>query len=370
MKHSKKVFRTILISLLFSFAVLGCTNTVVQEVTPSALVDSATEKKPAATASIIFETTLEHTIPVIFSHDGAPDDIATLVYIANHPNIDLLGVVQSYGEQHPSESIEEWQIFLYDVLDRDDVALGLGAEDPMDPAYNEFPASWRSGADNFWGLQLPSASQSASYEEGADMLIRLVKESSEKVSILVTGAQTDMALALRKDPSIADNISQIVIMGGAFNRDGNLHEFPGYEHNHVAEWNIYVDPLAAKEVFLSGIPLSIVSLDGSDDFVITRDDHARISESSEPEIQLLSDLWEQNFRIWNGNFKIWDIVAAVALTNPEYFSWTYDGVDVVVEQGNTHGQTIRLDNACKYTRFTAITSYIKVRETVFAILDR
>ncbi len=159
-------------------------------------------------------------------------------------------------------------------------------------------------------------------------------------------------------------------MGGAFNRDGNLHEFPGYEHNHVAEWNIYVDPLAAKEVFLSGIPLSIVSLDGSDDFVITRDDHARISESSEPEIQLLSDLWEQNFRTWNGDFKIWDIVAAVALTNPEHFSWTYDGVDAVVEQGNTHGQTIRLDNAAKHTRFTAITSFVNVREAVFAILDR
>jgi len=325
--------------------------------------------RPTVTPEIqYFDDDSESPLPVIFSHDGAPDDVATLVYISKHPRVKLLGVIQSYGEQHPQKSLQEWQIFLYDVLDLDEVPIGVGAEDPLDPARNEFPAGWRNGADNFWGVSLPAASQDYNAENGADLILRLVNESPEKVVILVTGAQTDLALALQQDPGIADNIAQVVIMGGAFNRGGNLNESPGYENNHVAEWNIFVDPLAAKQVFNSGIPLSIVSLDGSDDFIISQEDYDKIAGSDDPALQLLERSWRQNFNNWGGDFKIWDIVAGVAMTNPGYFTWTYDGVDVIADPGDTHGQTIRLDNSAKNTRFTAITSYVGVRKTIFDIL--
>ena len=306
---------------------------------------------------------LEESIPLIYSHDGAPDDVATLVYLAKHPNIELLGVIQSYGEQHPNQSLDEWQIFLYDVLDYDQAVIGVGAEESLDPEHNEFPSGWRSGADNFWGVGLPEASQAYQAENGADLIIDLVNNSEEKVTILVTGAQTDMALALRQDPSIAENIIQIVIMGGAFNVEGNLYD--GY--NDVAEWNIYVDPLAAKEVFNSGIPLSIVSLDGSDDFVITRKDHGKIYSSKDPALMLLSESWENNFQSWGGDFKIWDIIAGVALTDPQLFTWTYDGVDVNAEAGPTHGQTITLNNGSDVTRFASDTDYEGVRTAIFDI---
>ena len=361
----------ILVFILLTGLLSGCAaaeTAPTQTAEPTEIPPDASSIPTQTDVASYFETKIEQPIPVIFSHDGAPDDITTLVYIAKHPQVDLLGVIQSYGEQHPAESLEEWQVFLYDVLDEDDVPIGLGSEETVDPAQNEFPASWRTGADNFWGLPLPSASEEYSHDKGADLIIRLVKDSPEKVVMLVTGAQTDMALALQKDPSIAENISQIVIMGGAFNRGGNLHEFPGYENNQAAEWNIYVDPLAAKEVFNSGIPLSIVSLDGSDDFLIGREDYDKITSSDDPALQLLARLWENNFRSWNGDFKIWDIVAGVAMTDPEHFTWTYDGVDVIVQQGDTHGQTIRLNNVAKHTRFTAITSYVRVRESIFEVL--
>ena len=368
MRRKKSV---ILVILLLTGLLSGCTGAGTAPTQTAEPTGIPPENNPVPTsteAASYFETTIEQPIPVIFSHDGAPDDITTMVYIAKHPKVDLLGVIQSYGEQHPVESLEEWQVFLYDVLDVDDVPIGLGSEETVDPAQNEFPASWRTVADDFWGLPLPSASEEYSYEDGADLIIRLVKDSPEKVVILVTGAQTDMALALQKDPSIAQNISQIVIMGGAFNRGGNLHEFPGYENNRAAEWNIYVDPMAAKQVFNSGIPLSIVSLDGSDDFLIGRDDYNKIASSDDPALKLLARLWDNNFRSWGGDFKIWDIVAGVAMTNPGHFTWTYDGVDVVAEQGDTHGQTFRLDNTAKHTRFTTLTSYVRVRESIFEVL--
>jgi pyrimidine-specific ribonucleoside hydrolase len=306
-------------------------------------------------------------IPVIFSHDGAADDIAALVYIAKHPNIDLIGVIQSYGEQHPSQSIDEWQVFLYDVLDYDSSAIAVGSDDPVDPNSNEFPAGWRDAADNFWGVPLPEKSEDYDSGIGADLLINLINDSPNKVTILITGAQTDMALALQKDPGIKDNISQIVIMGGAFNVAGNLYGTPELDSNKVAEWNIYVDPLAAKIVFNSGVPLSIVPLDGSNDLIITTESYNRIKDDDDPTLQILSRLWEQQFNIWGGDFIIWDIVAAVAVTNPEYFDWTYDDFDVDIKVGITQGQTIPLHDDSQVSRFASATDYNKVLEQIFEI---
>lgn len=169
-------------------------------------------------------------------------------------------------------------MFLYDVLDSDNTAIAVGSEKPIDPINYEFPASLRSSADNFWGLNLPAKTSDHDTAIGYELIIDLVKNSPDKLTILITGAQTDMALALQEDASIADNISQIVIMGGAFNVGGNLFEGSGSGNNKVAEWNIFVDPLAAKIVFNSGTPLSIVPLDGSDDFMINAIQHAKIKD--------------------------------------------------------------------------------------------
>jgi inosine-uridine nucleoside N-ribohydrolase len=200
------------------------------------------------------------------------------------------------------------------------------------------------------------------------MLIDLVQGSDQKVTLLVTGAQTDVALALEEDPTIADNIAQIVIMGGAFNVKGNLYQPSGKDQNNSAEWNIFVDPLAAKQVFASGIPLTIVPLDGSDGFVMRWADHARIQDSGDPVLRVLTGLWEMVLNQWGDEFRIWDIVAATALTNPEHFEWVYDGVDVVAEPGPEHGKTYQLGNSSNNARFAAKGNYLGIRKQVFTTL--
>jgi len=62
-------------------------------------------------------------------------------------------------------------------------------------------------------------------------------------------------------------------------------------------------------------------------------------------------------------------VAAVSVTNPEYFTWTYDGVDVNAEPGDTHGQTIAIGNDSQITRFASDTDYEKVHEKIFEVLQ-
>ena len=308
-------------------------------------------------------------IPVIFSHDGAPDDIATMVYLTNHPNVDLIAVIQSYGEQRPTRSLDEWQRFTYDVLEYNSVPIGVGAVRPLDPADNQFPETWRAGADDFWGVPLPVASSDHDHYDGVDLIIHLLAAAPEPVTLLITGAHTDLALALQQQPAIAENIAQVVVMGGAFNVPGNLGEASGHADNTVAEWNIFVDPLAAKQVFNTGIPITVVSLDGSDDLRISQADLERLSDSNAVGVDVLRALWERSLRWSGGAFKIWDIVAAVALTNPEHFTWEYDALDVIAEPGPTHGQTIALGFGSETARYSYAADYSAVRNAIFEIFE-
>ncbi len=282
----------------------------------------------------------DQRIPVIFSHDGAPDDIAALLYLSKNPEIEIIGVINSYGEQDPRASSQEWAAYLYEVLDLDAVPLAVGSGTPLDPSGYEFPESWRIAANKFWDVELPASNAAIDSRAGYQLIIDLINTSPEKVTLLVTGAQTDIALALQHDPQIENNIERIVIMGGAFYSAGNLNGNAGEASNAVAEWNIFVDALAAKQVFNSGIPLTIVPLDGSKNFWITHDMAGQLAGGKDAGVQLLSQLWEKQFNIWNGDFLLWDILAAVAITDPEYFTWENGKLDVISEVGERHGQTI------------------------------
>ena len=137
---------------------------------------------------------------------------------------------------------------------------------------------------------------------------------------------------------------------------------------HGGEWNIYADPLTTKIMFNSDIPLKIVSLDGSDDFYIGSADVSAAHTGTGPGLELLSKPWEQSRSWWGGDFKIWDIVADVAVTNPEHFTWEFDEVDVVAEPGSNYEQTIALGKGSVTSNFSYSTDYDAVRRTIFEVL--
>lgn len=361
-------FRLLLSVISFIlFTVSACGSLAVE--TPEPQHTQSSEKATVTEATTIAEPIdleKEKKISVIFSHDGAPDDIAAMLYISQHPQIEVIGVVMSYGEQHPSKASEEWGVFLDKVLGMGSVPLSVGSEDPLDQAYIEFPQDWRNGADQFWYLQLPRSPVSIDRREGYQLIIDLINEQEGKITMLVTGAQTDMALALQNQPQIKDKIERIIIMGGAFHVKGNIDGNAGEDSNEAAEWNIFVDALAAKQVFNSGVPLTIIPLDGSDNFRITRAMYDQIKDSKEPGVVLLAQLWEEQFGWWGGDFLLWDILAATAVVHPELFIWECGELDVLTKPGKQYGQTIIVGEgnetecfAVAYDRNALVTDIVK-----------
>ena len=195
--------------------------------------------------------------------------------------------------------------------------------------------------------------------------------SPEKVTILVMGAQTDVALALQEDPGIIDNISHIVVMGGAFTLPGNLNEGPEKTSNQVAEWNMYIDSLAAKTVFNSGVSLSIVPLDGIQ-YLVQSEDIAAIKASDDPGVQFVAQNWMDQWS-WSGpqgGFLIWDTITATAVTDPENFKWVYDGVDVITDPGDFQGQTVPLKNGARHIRYAVGADYPAIMDQLFETFRR
>jgi len=337
---------------------------------PPSLTPTESQSEPTVNyaldhSEIVFIDKSVEKIPLIYSHGGGPCDIGGMAYFSKHPNVDLIGLVLSRGEFYPEIAVNYWPIYLYDVLDSKNTALGLGSDIRMHPNSSDFPESWRPASSKFWNLPLPDKVTEYQPAIGHELIIELVNNSPEKVTILAMASMVDIALALQEDPGIIENISHVVIMGGAFTVPGNLSDAPYEIDNEVAEWNMWIDAEAARVLFNSGVPMSIVPLDGIQ-YLVNNDDIGQIMTIDDPGVNYVTQMWNQQIG-WGGPFLIWDTITATAVTNPENFYWTYDGVDVVTEPGKLLGQTIPLNNGAYHMRYATGADYEAIMDLLFEV---
>lgn len=277
--------------------------------------------------------------PVILDDDGSPDGVIALSYMLQNPKFDVKAITVVQGEAHPDLFARN----LMRALNRMNVTgipVAAGRNFPL-VGNNAFPALWRTNSDNFWGLSLPSAVESVQPISAVQLIIKTVKESSQPVIILVTGPLTNIAEALRTDPTIASNIASINIMGGAVYVPGNLTESPRPIVNSVAEWNIWVDPVAAQEVFLSGLPIYLTPLDATNQVKMTTVDSAAWRAAGTSESILASDILDLFLKVSSPTgVSNWDTVAAINLSEASFCPKTPLPLNVITTPGVQQGRTV------------------------------
>ncbi|MGV2685839.1 nucleoside hydrolase, partial [Clostridium perfringens] len=134
---------------------------------------------------------------------------------------------------------------------RYEIPVSMGADAPLFRPRRENVTAIH-GANGLAGYELPEARQSPVNERASDFIVRKVREQAHDITLVFTGRLTNLAVALAKDPSIAQK-AKLVLMGGAIKVPGNI--------TPVSEANIHGDPEAAHRVFESGIPITMVGLD-------------------------------------------------------------------------------------------------------------
>jgi pyrimidine-specific ribonucleoside hydrolase len=257
------------------------------------------------------------TGPVLIDTDAGSDDFMAVSLLLSHPGLEIDAITVVNGLAHVDAG-ERNMGRLLDLAGRRNVPVFAGRDHPM-RGNAEFPAEWRKIADDLPGVPLPPASRRPETRRAADYLVERLRSAPAPVQILALGPLTNIAEALERDGSVARHIREIVIMGGAVRVPGNLQDGGVYHtNNSTAEWNIFVDPLAARIVFRSGVPIRLIGLDATNKVRIgpgfLREFQAK---ARSPLGRFVAGVLEADREsIDGGYFYAWDPLAAAALLQP------------------------------------------------------
>ncbi len=200
--------------------------------------------------------------PFLIDTDAGSDDAVAIVMALRHDDVDVRAITVVAGNVPLDQGLINSLYFA--ELCQADVPVYAGADRPLLREY--VSADWFHGADGLgdWGDRYKPRKSQVACQHAVDAIIETARSAPELV-IVTLGPLTNLALALRKAPDIADRITRCVVMGGAACTNGNV--------TPAAEYNIWCDPEAARIVFRSGAPLEMVGWEFSQgDFVLSLDD--------------------------------------------------------------------------------------------------
>jgi pyrimidine-specific ribonucleoside hydrolase len=278
-------------------------------------------------------------IPLIFDDDGSPDGMIALLYLLQHPHYEVVAVTIANGEAHPAVFAPQVARLLA-AAGRPDIPVGAGREMPL-VGDNAFPQPWREASDAFWGMDLPGEGAAAAVVPAAELIVESVNGADQPVTVFASGPLTNLAEALRLDPGLGERIGEVVVMGGSIDVPGNIgNAWPAID-NRVAEWNIWVDPVAAGEVFAAGLPLRLMPLDSTNQITWSGTDARRWAASASPEGEMAGDLLHRLLDAWGTeNVNLWDLATATMVGEDRFCAEEALGVAVVIAAGPEQGRTV------------------------------
>ena len=329
---------------------------------PSHTALPATLTQPTPTVFV------SEAIPIIFDDDGSPDGTTALLFLLNHPQVDLQAINISFGEAHPAIYVQHIGRKL-DSFGIIDIPLGYGQDSPISGT-NEFPEGVRQASNGFWGWQLPNAEKTYTVQPAPELIVSIIQKSQVPVSIFISGPATNLAQALEHDPEIRNNISVVYMMGGAVYVRGNIDDLDRSSNNKVAEWNIHADPQAASEVFESGLNINLVPLDATNQVMVTRQDTLQWRQGGDI-ANFAADIYEGLLNNWHAEeAAIWDLMTAAIMLKPDLCEFTPLHLQVVTQEGVTSGQTVVINGEEANVSVCLKPDAGMIRQTLIDIFSR
>ncbi len=182
---------------------------------------------------------------LLIDTDTASDDAVALIMALRSANVHVEAITVVAGNVPVEQGTRN---ALYTVeLCSSNVPVFAGADRPL--ARELDPAHWFHGRDGLGDHGFTPSKRPAEAEHAVDAIIRTVNEIPG-IEIVTLGPLTNLALALARQPELVENVGRCVVMGGAPCCEGNV--------TPAAEYNIWVDPQAARAVFRSGLPIEMV----------------------------------------------------------------------------------------------------------------
>lgn len=214
---------------------------------------------------------------VLDTDPGIDDALAILLALAS-PEIDLAAVTVTAGNCSMEQGARNARAVLA-LTAQPGLPVCNGVPVPL--LRPLFTAPETHGDTGLGYARLAEPAQPPAAEHAVDRIIREIMEHPGEVTLVAVAPLTNVALALRKEPRIAANVREVIIMGGAIHVDGNTTPH--------AEFNFFVDPHAAQIVLGSGMPITLLPWDITKDVVLEQRHVDQILATGSPVARFIAD---------------------------------------------------------------------------------
>jgi inosine-uridine nucleoside N-ribohydrolase len=205
---------------------------------------------------------------VIIDTDPGVDDALALLLAMRSPELKIEAITPVAGNV-PLDLTLPNALRMVEIAGRTDIPVAAGARAPL--MRRLVTASYAHGENGLGGAVFPEPTTKPVATPAAEIIRQIVRKYPGEVTLITIGPLTNIATALNADPDLAGMVRALVMMGGSLS-GGNI--------TPAAEFNVYVDPEAARIVFQSGIPVTMVGLDVTRRTSLT-DEHVRTLEAAQ-----------------------------------------------------------------------------------------
>ena len=272
---------------------------------------------------------------IIDTDPGQDDAVAILLALASPEEIEVLGITTVAGNV-PLELTTKNARIVCELAGKPDTRVFAGCDRPL--GRDLVTAEHVHGKTGLDGPTLPEPTMPLQDRHAVDFIIDTLREEPEgSVTLCPLGPLTNIATALDRAPDIAPRIKEIVLMGGAYFEVGNI--------TPAAEFNIYVDPEAAKQVFDCGAPITVMPLDVTHKALVTKprnDAFRALGTPAGVAVAEMTDFFERFDKEKYGSegAPLHDPCVAAYLIKPELFSGRHINVEIETTSELTLGMTV------------------------------
>jgi inosine-uridine nucleoside N-ribohydrolase len=269
-------------------------------------------------------------IPVLLDCDPGHDDAIALLLALASPELDLIGVTTTYGNQTLEKTTRN-ALRVLELVARTDVRVAAGAEHPLEREL--VVAGHVHGESGLDGTELPEVTIAPASDDAVAFTAERIRSADMPVTIVATGPWTNVARYL--DAAGTEGIERLVLMGGAI-AEGNF--------TPAAEFNVWCDPEAAAAVLASGLEITLIGLDVTHQAILGADVERRLRSDGRigsfvADLNVFFTRYHRETYGWEGA-PIHDAVALASIVRPELVETRHRNVEVERESELTRGRTV------------------------------
>lgn len=251
---------------------------------------------------------------LIFDTDPGIDDTIALFLALRSPELEVVGATTIFGNV-PVDVTTQNALRLLEIAGRADIPVAAGAHRALGEAYQK-PIVYVHGEDGQGNTHLPPPASKPLDITAPQFLVHQIMTQPKEITLVAVGVLTNLALALLLEPRIAEQVREVIIMGGNAFSVGNI--------TPAAEANIYHDPDAADMVFGAGWPVTMVGLDVTQHVIMETPHLERLQKAQNPLAQHIARIVPHYWRMYesftgHSMILLHDPTAVAYAINPKLF---------------------------------------------------